>query len=169
MIEYFHGIDLKTFLSSNTATLGEKMIIVDQLLEILHYLHSKNVVHRDLNVKNVLINTQTNQLKLIDFGLSRAYSGIECLSPIEGSISYRPPSLLCDEWGFSDMWGVFLIFFSLKEKEHFSSKRIVHFLFQNDNESEISLLKLKEFFRFLIKKEEKGKLSHKDLDITLLR
>ena len=40
-----------------------------QILEGLNYLHSKNVIHRDLKAKNILIDSE-NVLKLADFGLS---------------------------------------------------------------------------------------------------
>ncbi len=40
-----------------------------ELLQALIFVHSKNVVHRDLNPRNVLI-TNTGHLKLADFGLA---------------------------------------------------------------------------------------------------
>ena len=40
-----------------------------QLVEILKYLHSKNIVHRDIRVPNTLYDGQT--VNLVDFGLAR--------------------------------------------------------------------------------------------------
>lgn len=41
-----------------------------QILTGLHFLHSANVVHRDLKTRNLLIDANCN-LKICDFGLAR--------------------------------------------------------------------------------------------------
>lgn len=43
-----------------------------QLLEGIHYLHSEEIVHKDLKIENILFDgdIQTGQIKLADFGLS---------------------------------------------------------------------------------------------------
>jgi serine/threonine protein kinase, bacterial len=47
----------------------EALQIVDRLLEIIHYLHSHHIVHRDIRIPNVIMNQ--GYPKLIDFGLAR--------------------------------------------------------------------------------------------------
>lgn len=41
-----------------------------QILNGLEYLHSKRVIHRDLKCENILIDTNNNELKIGDLGLS---------------------------------------------------------------------------------------------------
>ncbi|KMS98183.1 hypothetical protein BVRB_4g095100 [Beta vulgaris subsp. vulgaris] len=44
-----------------------------QILRGIAYCHSHRVLHRDLKPQNLLIDRQTNALKLVDFGLARAF------------------------------------------------------------------------------------------------
>ena len=39
------------------------------ILNVLKYLHAKNLVHRDISSRNVLAN-ENAQIKIIDFGLA---------------------------------------------------------------------------------------------------
>jgi len=50
------------------------------------YLHEQNVVHRDLKTENVLL-TETEDVKLADFGLARPFIALKT----------NPPSRLCDD------------------------------------------------------------------------
>lgn len=42
-----------------------------QLLKAISYCHSVNVIHRDIKPENLLICSETNLLKLCDFGFAR--------------------------------------------------------------------------------------------------
>ena len=42
-----------------------------QLVEILKYLHSKSIVHRDIRVPNTLYDSDGQMVNLVDFGLAR--------------------------------------------------------------------------------------------------
>lgn len=72
MEEYF-GKDAAHFIRENKKySLNEEhiKILVYNMLCAAKYIHSANVVHRDLKPGNILINKDCN-VKFCDFGLSR--------------------------------------------------------------------------------------------------
>ena len=63
--------DLSRVLGSGRAlTVEHCRLFVYQLLRGLKYLHSANVIHRDIKPQNLLINSQC-ALKIADFGMAR--------------------------------------------------------------------------------------------------
>jgi len=40
-------------------------------MEVLSYIHEKNIIHRDISLENILYNQKTGEIKLIDFGISK--------------------------------------------------------------------------------------------------
>jgi serine/threonine protein kinase len=45
--------------------------IVRQICRAMDYAHQRNVIHRDLKPGNILVDTETNAIKVLDFGLAR--------------------------------------------------------------------------------------------------
>lgn len=92
------------------------LIFPVQLLRGLKYLHSANILHRDLKPGNLLINANCD-LKICDFGLART-SNVKGQFMTEYVVTrwYRAPELLlcCDNYGTSiDVWSVGCIFAEL--------------------------------------------------------
>lgn len=87
-----------------------------QLLRGLKYLHSANILHRDLKPGNLLVNANCD-LKICDFGLARSSSGkSQFMTEYVVTRWYRAPELLlcCEKYGTSiDIWSVGCIFAEL--------------------------------------------------------
>jgi calcium-dependent protein kinase len=70
------GAIVKRLLKEGHMNEEQAKVIVKQILSCLLYLHSKNIVHRDIKLENILFSsTDSSNLKvrLIDFGFSTKY------------------------------------------------------------------------------------------------
>mmetsp|Transcript_121377 Transcript_121377/g.259155 ORF Transcript_121377/g.259155 Transcript_121377/m.259155 type:complete len:575 (+) Transcript_121377:107-1831(+) len=88
-----------------------------QMINAMSYLHTHNVVHRDLKLENWLYaDTNRQTLKLIDFGFSKVWSDADdpMYAPC-GTTDYVAPEVLLHE-GYNnkcDMWSLGVIIFML--------------------------------------------------------
>ncbi|KAL6316557.1 hypothetical protein AAG906_018260 [Vitis piasezkii] len=102
--------------SSQALTNDHCQYFLFQLLRGLKYLHSANILHRDLKPGNLLINANCD-LKICDFGLARTSTGKgQFMTEYVVTRWYRAPELLlcCDNYGTSiDVWSVGCIFAEL--------------------------------------------------------
>jgi PAS domain S-box-containing protein len=95
IFEDFIGEPIKSFISDKGFPVGEFLDISIQLTEILGRIHEKNIVHKDINPSNILLNPKTGKIKIIDFGSSTSLSHeiASLLAPnfLEGTLSYISP------------------------------------------------------------------------------
>ncbi|XAR64144.1 Mitogen-activated protein kinase [Bertholletia excelsa] len=102
--------------SSQVLTNDHCQYFLFQLLRGLEYLHSANILHRDLKPGNLLINSNCD-LKICDFGLARTSNGkSQFMTEYVVTRWYRAPEILlsCDNYGTSiDVWSVGCIFAEL--------------------------------------------------------
>ncbi|CAD8187350.1 unnamed protein product [Paramecium octaurelia] len=73
MITKMLGFDLIYFLKKNKKFSIECIFnIAQQMIEILENIHKKNIIHRDLKPENILAKSHSDQIYLIDFGISKS-------------------------------------------------------------------------------------------------
>ena len=90
--EFIHGIDLKT-LMLKYGRVEEDIIAfwMNELSEILQYLHAQGVLHRDIKPGNIMLSND-GQLKVIDFGLARDLEDKDGVDiRVVGTLAHTPP------------------------------------------------------------------------------
>ena len=99
VMEYCNGGDLYNFLQKyqekNKCSFSEEIVqyLMRQIMSAMHYLHSKNIIHRNIKLENILLqfdseedknnlNIMKSQIKIIDFGFATNIT----LTTVEGKI-----------------------------------------------------------------------------------
>ena len=89
-MELAPGEDLSERLTRGPIPVGEALEIAKQIAEALEEAHEKGIVHRDLKPANVKL-TPDGKVKVLDFGLARAWAGDDAGSVSgSGALSESP-------------------------------------------------------------------------------
>jgi serine/threonine protein kinase len=116
--ELVDGGTLHDFLKRQL-TENEIVMILGQLLKGLEYLHSKNIIHRDLKLENILV-MKNGQLKIADFGLSKKIpQSIVSSLTFAGTEPYMSPEMHLNHPGGkkSDIWSLAVAIYLLAVKK----------------------------------------------------
>ena len=89
VMEYVDGVTLDEFIASKPS-MNVRKKVVEQLVDALVYIHGKQIVHRDLKPSNILVTRNSNNVKVIDFGLSDA-DDYAILKQPAGTMKYMAP------------------------------------------------------------------------------
>lgn len=130
--EYLSGGDLWSKISKMDH-LSEKvsLMIIYQILTAIHYLHTNNIVHGDLKLENVMIESLSKRhratviladdslinqfdIKIIDFGCSSIFYKDKPLTKLVGTVYYLAPEVILGSYNNKcDIWSIGVILYIL--------------------------------------------------------
>ncbi|MBL1142722.1 MAG: protein kinase [Proteobacteria bacterium] len=92
--QYYEGEQLKQRLQKeNKLKQFEAVNIINQVLDGIGYAHNNNIVHRDLNPSNLLIDKEGN-IRVMDFGISVIAGTMTTNTDVTGTANYLAPEQL---------------------------------------------------------------------------
>lgn len=89
VMEHIEGKTLREYLRLNTMDLRQAMDIMTDLLRATTFIHSRNIIVRDIKPENIMISD--NDIKLLDFGLSDLEKTEQY--KMKGSVQYLAPEV----------------------------------------------------------------------------
>ncbi|NEQ65212.1 MAG: AAA family ATPase, partial [Symploca sp. SIO2D2] len=95
-LEDFGAISLKQWLQQHQNLSWQEFVwLAVSITESLGQIHAQQIIHKDINPTNIVFNPQTQELKIIDFGistqLSRENPTLKNPNVLEGTLSYISP------------------------------------------------------------------------------
>ncbi|KAI6175695.1 Protein kinase domain-containing protein [Aphelenchoides bicaudatus] len=110
LIFEFATMDLKRFLDNIPGNDRLDELIMKRMC----FCHQRRIMHRDLKPQNLLVNVDTNTIKLADFGLARAIGiPVRAYTHEVVTLWYRAPEVLLGAPRYSlglDIWSIGCIF-----------------------------------------------------------
>ncbi|MEH1909038.1 MAG: protein kinase [Nostoc sp.] len=100
--EFIDGHDLsEKIFPGNRLSEAEVTQILQEILEVLTFIHDKNIIHRDIKAQNLMRRNTDDKIVLIDFGAVKQISGLAVnsqgqanVSVIVGTSGYMPSEQL---------------------------------------------------------------------------
>ncbi|HEX2957079.1 MAG TPA: serine/threonine-protein kinase, partial [Chitinispirillaceae bacterium] len=94
VMEDIGGESIASKLKAINLTIEEKLLLSIQMTECLQQVHQQNIIHKDVNPSNFIWNPESQQIKIIDFGISteliRETQSVS-QNGLEGTIAYISP------------------------------------------------------------------------------
>jgi predicted ATPase/signal transduction histidine kinase len=91
----FGAESLKQFMANRPLTVEAFLPFAIQIADSLGNIHAANLIHKDINPSNIVVNHETKQLKIIDFGIAsrlpRENPTLKNPEQLEGTLAYLSP------------------------------------------------------------------------------
>ncbi len=115
--EYVKGQTLREKLNfSTTGTLSKKEAVsaLNQLLDVLTYVHAHGLVHRDIKPENIFYSVD-GTVKLSDFGISTEIGEKIVGKTVDGTVEYSAPEILTGDTSTpsADIYAAGIVFFEV--------------------------------------------------------
>ncbi|XP_059950571.1 death-associated protein kinase 3 isoform X1 [Mesoplodon densirostris] len=172
ILELVSGGELFDFLAEKESlTEDEATQFLKQILDGVHYLHSKRIAHFDLKPENIMLldkNVPNPRIKLIDFGIAHKIEAGNEFKNIFGTpefvapeiVNYEPLGLEADMWSIGVITYILLSgaspFLGETKQETLTNISAVNYDFDEEYFSNTSEL-AKDFIRRLLVKDPKKK------------
>uniref|UniRef100_A0A8C9SIR2 non-specific serine/threonine protein kinase n=2 Tax=Scleropages formosus TaxID=113540 RepID=A0A8C9SIR2_SCLFO len=177
ILELVSGGELFDFLAQKESLSEEEATqFIKQILDGVHYLHSRKIAHFDLKPENIMLldkNVPLPRIKLIDFGLAhKIEDGVE-FKNIFGTpefvapeiVNYEPLGLAADMWSIGVITYILLSgaspFLGETKQETLANISAVNYEFDEELFSHTSEL-AKSFIRQLLEKDTRKRLTIQD-------
>eukprot|EP01101_Sappina_pedata_P002286 TRINITY_DN12530_c0_g1_i1.p1 TRINITY_DN12530_c0_g1~~TRINITY_DN12530_c0_g1_i1.p1 ORF type:complete len:678 (+),score=167.94 TRINITY_DN12530_c0_g1_i1:61-2094(+) len=118
IMEFAQGGDLYQYVTNQSGgklEMLEAIRVFRQMICGIRYCHQHLVVHRDLKLENIFLDSSKN-VKIGDFGFSRSFSPGDALSTACGSLHYAAPEIISGKryiGSEADVWSLGVIFYSI--------------------------------------------------------
>lgn len=112
--EYIQGSQLTDRIGRNGIKVELAAHYFEQIIDGIGYCHSNFVVHRDIKVENIMIDSENN-VKIIDFGLANFFDQKNALKTFCGSLQYSAPEIMRGDPYIGpevDIWSIGILFTS---------------------------------------------------------
>ncbi len=95
VLEYFEGEPVRKIFRRKNYALERFLRVAIQAAETLGHIHRSQIIHKDISGNNLLLNPETDELCIIDFGISspldEQFEPIQALHDLEGTLPYIAP------------------------------------------------------------------------------
>ncbi len=117
VMEFLEGEELKGLIARRAPlSLEDKLAVMVQVCDGLHYAHQKGIIHRDVKPGNIFV-LQNGQAKILDFGIARIATtdpGLTRTGLIMGTLRYMAPEQARGRVDHrSDMFSAAAVFYEL--------------------------------------------------------
>ncbi|HIK08582.1 MAG TPA: AAA family ATPase [Trichormus sp. M33_DOE_039] len=95
ILENFDGISLNNIIQDTNISLLNFLNIATQITQALGELHQNHIIHKDIKPQNIIVNKDTQKIKIIDFSISSLLlqEKPQLSNPdlLEGTLAYMSP------------------------------------------------------------------------------